>query len=501
MGRSELDLKTMTMSVPLPIGSYVTADPTASCKRLINIFSEPSPQDSVLTELKGGNPSQESAPAYLRRWAGITPFANDGSGNPTRGLWTMQGILYAVIGPTLYSVSQLGVLTQLGTGIPGSSFVRMTDNTACLVILVPNTTSCYTYCPNVISPTPAFQQLTASLFLSLGAIDCKFLDSYIVFLAIGGRQFYNDDGQVVSGQNQITFTTNATFPREFGTDPFVGIGVEHRTVTPFGQLTSESYINVGNPVGTPFSSAPQTFMEMGCHPLAGYSVNLTDNTLIWVANDKTVRRKNGQIPVRISNSGIESILEHANLQGSYSLTPNIAGHPIWVFVMPAAFRTIAYDCLTTEWFEIESYNLGYWRALCYRNAYGLQFVGDSQGNGIGYLDTSVFTEFNKTMVSTFITQPIYSEHNRIIHRRLELVISTGEGGFSGANLSLYVSDDSANTFRGFPNRNLGPTGNYWVRATWFNLGQARSRVYKFSTSDPTPTFTVQITTDVEPCKW
>jgi hypothetical protein len=453
-----------------------------------------------MQELKAGNPSQESAPAYLRRWAGITPFASDGTTNAVRGMWTMQGVLYAVIGPTLYSVDQSGILTNIGSGIPGTSFVRMTDNTQCLVILVPNTTYCYTYCP-FQSTQPTFQAITSAVFLKFGAIDCKFLDSYIVFLAIGGRLFYNDDGQIISGSNQITFTTNATFPREFGTDLFIGIGVDHREITNFGLWTSEGYLNVGNPVGTPFSTSPQSFIELGCHPDAAYSIALQDQTLFWVANDRTVRKKNGQTPARISNSGIEAILEHANLKGSYALTPNIAGHNLWVYVIPQAFRTIVYDCLTSEWFEIESYNLGYWRALCYNNAYGRQFVGDSQGQGIGYLDTSVFTEFTQTMVATFTTQPVYKDHNRIVHRRLEVIMSSGQGGNSGAKLSLYVSDDSGNTFRGFPLRNLGSTGSYWVRAIWFNLGQSRNRVYKLSTSDPTPTFTVNITMDVEQSKW
>src|SRR6185312_6905625 len=219
----------MTQSLPLPIGSYVLPDPRASCKRLVNIFSEPVPQDSVVSEIKSGSPS-DSQPSYLRRWAGITQFATDGSTNPVRGLWLMQGVVYAVIWPTLYSMSSTGSLTQVGTGIPGSGFVRMTDNTACLVILVPNSNTCYTYCPNA-SGQPTFQQLTASLFITYGAIDCKFVDSYIVFLSTSGRIFYNDDGQIISGQNQITFTTNAIFPREFGTDLFVGLGVDHREVT------------------------------------------------------------------------------------------------------------------------------------------------------------------------------------------------------------------------------------------------------------------------------
>lgn len=492
----------MSISIPLPIGTYVAADPTASCKRLVNILSEPVPMDSVVQELKGGDPSKESAPAYLRRWAGITPFSTNSTANqPVRGMWNMQGILYAVIGHSLYSIASDGTQLFLGTGIIGSSFVRMTDNSACLVILVPNSKFCYTYCPNASIGLPKFAQLTASLFLTQGAIDCKFVDTYIVFLAQGGRLFYNDDGQIVSGQNQITFTTNATFPREFATDLLVGFEIDHREIFMFGLETSEGYINVGNPVGTPFSSAPQSFMEMGVHPDAAYSIAGQDSAIMWVANDKTIRRKNGQTPERISNSGIENILEHANLVGSYALCPNIAGHPVWIYIMPAAARTIAYDCLTSEWFELDSYGLGYWRILSFYNSYGRQFVGDSLGSGIGYLDTSVFTEFGTNLVATFTTQPLYSEHNRIVHRRLELVMSTGQTGFSGGNLSLKVSDDSANTFRTLPNRTLGKVGDYYIRLTWFNIGQSRSRVYKFSTSDPTPTFTVNITTDVQMCKW
>jgi hypothetical protein len=577
-------------SIPLPIGSYVTNDSEVSCKRLVNCFSEPVPADSVLQELKGGNPYQESAPSILRRWAGITSFTNPAPGQPVRGLWMMQGTLYAVVGQSLYSITPSGTATQVGTGIAGTSFVRMTDNTQCLVILVPNTALCYTYCPNTIStlvtfssvqiadtigdftcsattltvgmqvtvsgtfsgsgsiagysnPTiyqisetngstsftlttlggsnlttvagtttgatfttgtlagPPFSQITVTPVVTLGAIDIHFLDGYIVFLAMNGKEFYNDDGNFISGPNQISFNTNAIFPREFGTDKYVGMGVDHREITLFGTWTSEGYVNVGNPIGSPFSTAPQSFMEIGCHPLAAYSVALQDQTLFWVASDLTIRRKNGQTPQRVSNSGIEAILEHANLTGCYALTPSIAGHSLWILVIPAAFRTIVYDCLTGEWFELESFGLGYWRALSYINTYGRQFVGDSAGNGVGFLDTNSSQEFGIQQICSFTTQPVYKDHNRIVHRRLEIICTTGEGGFSGSELSLYVSDDSANTFRGFPLRNLGPTGAFFTRAIWFNLGQSRSRVYKFTTSDPTQLFTVQITTELELCKW
>src|SRR3569833_1564819 len=143
-----------SISVPLPLGSYVTNDPSASSKRLVNVFREQVPPDSTLLVLKSGNP-QESSPSFLRRWAGITSYAMDTTTNQVRGMWVMQGVMYAVIGPTLYLVTITGGLQQVGTGLVGSGFVRMTDNTSCLVILVPNV-ACYTYCPGTTSTLVTF---------------------------------------------------------------------------------------------------------------------------------------------------------------------------------------------------------------------------------------------------------------------------------------------------------------------------------------------------------
>lgn len=484
----------MTTQIALPTGSYVNNDPRASCKRLINVFSEIAPQTSRL-DVKEQYPNP---PITLRRWAGITPFANNGTMNPVRGLWQMKGEMYAVIGPTFYKLTSDGVLTQLGTGIGGNGFVRMTDNTQCLFILLPGTAIGYTY-----TQTNGFAPFVDSTFLFYGATDCWFVDSYIVFLAVNGRVFYNDDGQIVSGTGPITFLSGAVFPREFGTDPFVGMAIDHREVLMFGQRTSEGYVNAGNPTFSPFASAPDGYMPLGMHPDAPYSVALQDQAVFWVANDRTVRRRNGQTPVRVSNSGIEAILDQANLVGSYALAPSIAGHPLWIYTMPAEKRTIVYDCLTTEWFELESYGLGYWRPFTYFNAFGKQYVGDSQSGQIGVLDTTVFTEFGQPLVSAFTTQSIYDKHNRIVHRRVELVMTVGEGPslVASPQITLYRSDDAGLTFNALPLRSLGDLGDRGTRATWFNLGQSRHRVYKVQLSDPTISFTVDLTVDLAGGRW
>lgn len=467
-------------------------------------MSEISPQTSTL-DLK-----QKIPPATIRRMFGITTFAPGGNAASVRGMWEMGGLVYVVIGPTLFQLSAAGALTLLATGIqtsgPAGSFVRMTDNTQCLVILIPGTKVAYTYTPNASGTK--FLPLTAETFLFYGAIDAWFVDSYIVFLSLNGLVLFNDDGAATSGANQITFNTGGVYPREFGTDPFVGMCVDHRTVLMFGRRTSEGYIDSGNPQESPFANAPDTFMQIGCHPSCGYSVQLQDQSVFWVANDLTVRRRNGQTPVRVSNSGIEALLEKNKmlLTGCYAMCPTIGGHPLWILTIPLASSTIVYDCLTTEWFELESLinNLGYWRPLCYYNAFGMQLVGDSQSANIGYLDARTYTEFGSPMRASFSTQSVYDSHNRITHRRVECVITAGEAASSGtgnSEITLYASDDSGKTTTARAPRFLGAKGDRLTRAVWFNLGQARDRSYTFQVSDPTPLFTVDILAELDGGRW
>lgn len=444
----------------------------------------------------------------------ITATQNPVAGTPAppvRGIWEMASVTYVVIGDSLYSMTNAGTftfpqptatMTLLATGIAGNGFVRMTDNTKCLFILVPNTNIGYTF-----TTANGFAQMLDETFTFFGAKDVWFIDSFMVFLALNGLEFYNDDGAAVSGTGPITFTTGGVFPREFGTDPFVGMCVDHRTVHMFGTRTTEGYVDAGNATESPFAAAPDAFMQIGCHPNCGYTVALQDQAVFWVANDLTVRRLNGQTPVRVSNSGIENFLElhKQKLAGAYAICPTVNGHPLWVLTLPLAGKSIAYDCLTTEWFDIESLfrSLGFWRPLCYFNSQGLQLVGDSQSSVVGFLDANTFTEFGTPQAATFYTQSVYDNHNRIRHNRVELVITAG-GSTSipnNARVTMLLSDDSGAIFRNGQVKNLGKEGERRARAIWFALGMSRDRAYGFQVSDPTPTFSVQVTADLAGGQW
>lgn len=509
-----------TETIPLPLASYRLPDLRAGSKRLIGCYPEIAQQTEP-------DDQYSRQPASLRRWPGISSLTPSPLSNPIRGLWEMAGQVYAVIGFDLYTVSSVGVFTIVpgsSSAIIGTGFVRMTDNGACLVILVPGTDICFTYTP--FSGGGGLQQLTASFFLNLGgAIDCWFVDTYIVFLANnnsgnGSYTFFNDDGRQVSGNAQITFTTAASFSRQFGTDPFYGMCVDHRQLLMFGSRSSEGFVNTGNATGTPFSSAPDTVMPYGVHPVCAFSVALQDNSVFWVANDLTVRRREGQTPVRVSTAAVEEILLNANKQGTLSSiyavaspagSPTWCGHPFYILTIPGQGVTIAYDCVTQQWFDLVSVMGGQeieYRALSYLNAFGKQLIGDAQSGQIGFLDDQVSTEFGNSLtpvICAITTQPIYKGNNRVTVRRLEAVITAGAGPAPGVapRVSLLLSDDWGQTFdvSGDDSQTLGLPGDTENRAKWWNLGQHYSLVCQVRITDASTLFNIDLQAEIEVGKW
>ena len=492
------------MQIPLPTGSYQSPDLRASVRRLLNCFSEVAPQDNYVNDSK-----QKQPPIVLRRAPGISAFASDGTTNPVRGFWMMNGVEYVVIGPTLYSMTTNGALTPLNTSatpIPGSGFVRMTDNTQCLVILIPGTTTMFWY-----TTANGFGPFSTTGFTQYGAIDCWFLDSYIFFLALNGRDIFNDDGQVVSGTGPITFNYGNVYPREFGTDPFVGMCISNRNIYAFGQRTSEIYVDTGSSstVGSPLSDAPNGFIQIGMLPGAAYTAVLQINQIFWFANDRTIRTLNGISPVRISNHGIEAILAHIDVTGCYGFAYSLSGHLFvaWTFPAADAGRTIVYDTTTAEWHEMQSFGLNTWRPLCCHNAFGKYLVGDSQGSGVGVLDVAVRTEWGTVRTSTWTHQPVYNENNRLSHKRLELVLGAGFAPLTGTVdetdplITLKVSDDGGMTFRAFPDRTLGATGQYQQRIIWLNLGMSRQRAYQFELSANAESWMTDLVADIAGGRW
>lgn len=456
------------MQLPLPIASYRLPSPAASSSRLLNVFVEQAPKDA------------SKGPVILRRAPGIREWTEAGDG-PIRGFTLRQGVLYALSGEELYAIAANGDATAESGTVPGAERVRMDTNGDDIVIVRPQEHSAYHFDGSTV------EQITDPVFLDWTASDVGFLDGYLVFVRPGTQQFFN------SGLNAVTFNALDFTSADGAPDPLLGLLVDHRELFLAGTETCELWYNAARQTGSPFARSPGGLIEVGC--AAAYSPAKQAQAIFWLANDLTVRRLQGPVPQRVSQHGIEAILQRVDVvDDAFSLTYSQEGHQFYVLQLPNAGRTLVYDATTHEWHERESLGYGRWRANCLIRAYGMQLVGDTHSGKIGILDPDTHEEWGEPQRVAWTYQPIYAERNRASHRRFEIVFNAGHGVVTGQGqnplATLKVSDDGGETWRARPTRSLGRLGQYKARAFWWNCGSSRDRVYQVEVTDPVPLFVI-----------
>lgn len=454
------------MQFPLPIASYKLPSPAASSSLLVNCYAQPAPKDSP----KGR--------VILRRSPGIRDWCTVAGSVSVRGAIRKGDTVFALIGTTLYSIDQNGTETAMTGSVPGSERVRMSTNGTTIVIVRPTDNTGYVLSGTTVS------QIVDSTFTGWGAADVDFLDGYYVFRRPNSNQVFN------SGLNAVTF--NALDFTSFDAAPgnLNGLIVDNREIIGTKALSAELWYNAARSPGSPFARSPQGFRENGS--AAPYSLGKQDNSLFWLATDKTFRRL-GQSLEKVSQPGIEAMLQRlSRLDDCFSLPYSLEGHLQLAFTFPFANRTIVYDCSTQEWHDRESLGLGRWRANCVVQCYGHTLIGDSQSGRIGILDPDTHEEWGDPQRVEWTYQPVYGENVKVSHKHFELVLNVGNGVTVGQGqnplATLKISDDGGNVFRALPTRSLGAIGQYNTRVDWWKLGSSRQRVYRVEITDPVPLY-------------
>lgn len=441
-------------AISLPIESY---DKTpSSTARLVNCYIEQLPQGS-----KGQT--------LLTRTDGVATWATVGTG-PIYAMLDALTTLFVVSGTKLYDVDSSGNATELGT-VGAISSIDIDANTTSVVV---------TNAPNAFSWNgTAFAQITDVDFTALGAGDVEFVNNFLLFRAPDSGVFFGADLGSASSFDALNFATAEANP-----DELVGMKVDHVQPILFGKKSVEIWDNV--PIsGFPFQRATNGYVEIGC--FNGKSIAKCDNSVFWEANDYTVRRLDGVTPVRVSQHGIEQLIQAATISTANAFSYSRGGHLF--YVLSHNESTVVYDATTQKWHERQSYGYDNWIAGCHASAYGMELVGSTQNGQIGYLDKDTFTEFGNTMVMSWTYQPIYNDAKRAFHDSLEITMDVGVGLVTGQGsdpeIMLEYSDDSGKTWVSLPNKSIGPIGNYRTEVKWTRLGSTDSaRVYRASVSDP-----------------
>ena len=208
--------------------------PSLSAENLVNMYAEKAPSDSRTPVLLLGAP-------------GLKLFATAGAG-PCRGLHEMAGVLYAVSGPILYSISASGSVTSIGA-VPGSDLVDMSDNGAQMIIVT--NPDAYVYDRSAGTLT----QVTDPDFPGASSVD--FLDGYFIFTQPRSGEFFISALEDGTSYDALDFATAESNP-----DNLVRAWVDHREILLFGQLTMEPWYDSGG-ADFPFDRIPQAITERG----------------------------------------------------------------------------------------------------------------------------------------------------------------------------------------------------------------------------------------------
>lgn len=441
----------------LPFHSYRLRSRPASPSRLVNCFAEILPKGA-------------KRPYALVRSPGIAAWTTVGTG-PIVAMHKALGYLWVVSGSKLYRVDSNKTVIEIGS-VGSPTRVKIVNNITTVVVV--NQPNAFYY----DTSTSTFGQITDADFTARGALDAAFLDNYLLFVEPNTGRFFGSDVGSATSFDSLNFATAEGSP-----DNLVGLIVDHRQALLLGEETVEIWELVGGG-GFPFARAANGFIEQGC--FNGQTAAKQDNSVFWLAQDYTVRRLDGTVPVRVSQTGIEQALGSVTIGSGVGYSYSQEGHLFYLLTFPEG--TFVYDATTKEWHERETYGYAYWLAWSHAQAFGLELVGDVSSNRIGSLSPNTYDDWGAIQRMEWTYQPVYANANRAFHDRLEVVMETGVGLTLGQGsdpeIMMDVSDDGGRTWQALPNKKIGRIGEHQQRVIWPQLGSSFDRVYRGAISDP-----------------
>ena len=439
-------------------GYYESNSLPVSAQRLVNAYVQ-------TPETEGAWSSQ-----VIFSTPGLSQQLTTGSvNNQNRGSHVMAGVPYFVNGEALYSVNSVNVATNLGAIPAISQRVSMSDNGTQLMILIPSGNG-YIYDKDLNT----LVQITAVGFTASGAPQyVVYVDSYFV-CSTNSKKF------IISGVNDGS-TWNAL---DFGSaeedpDDIVAPWVFKGRLYMGGSETFEPFTNIGG-ADFPFQSIQGGVLNVGLD--SPYSLVDGRNHFYFIGggeNEKSaIWRTTGQAPERVSTSAIETKLQNlsaAQLSDVYGASYSEEGGYFVGFHLPdTAFY---YNELNNKWHERTS-NVGGvtqgWRVASMVEAYGRNYVGDTDDGRIGTVDFDNYSEYTDDYIQRLlITAPFNNEANTFFIPLLELSVEAGAGTIANPSpqVRLSISNDGGKTYGYERPRGIGAVGEFKKRVQWRKNGR------------------------------
>jgi len=355
---------------------------------------------------------------------------------PVRGFFSLNGGDFAVGGENLYELPS----SSGGSPILRAEGIVNLDNTP--VSIAGNGDGGHQLMLASCSKLYCFELLTNTLTLipDITATFVVFQDGYFIALNPNTSTIY-----LSALENGLSWDLLDAAQRNDSPDKWLSMIVRPKEVWLFGSESTSVYYDDGN-ADFPFVPNPSVAIPYGCP--APYSVGLVYGSPIWLANDLTVRYAagNGYTGQRVSTHAVEFAIagyaQDSIISDADCFTYEENGHAFYVLNFPTAGATWVFDLRRV------------------RRAPHLV-------EGLKRIRYGLFR----------------------LHMEVGLGLASGQG--SNPLAMLRYSNDGGQTWSEPTTASAGRVGNSGALVDWFQLGQARDRVFELSVSDPIPWRLVQ----------
>jgi hypothetical protein len=450
-----------TIPVNIAGGSYQDRSRPLSSQETTNFYHEIVEQGKDQYVLK-------SFPGH--KLFGSATAANDANAT------VMAGVVFRLVGTTLYSVTKAGTHTAVGT-VAGSERAIFANDGINLFIVRDSSVYWYNGSTVVKVTDPDIDGSKAVTYINNQFIYTK--DQLFIVSDVG-------DGASASGLNAAN--------SEILPDKLIHAYAFDQVVYMFGEDSVETWYNTG--VGSPpFARIEGQLINIGV--AAKHSVANTPNAVYWLGSDRAVYRARGGAEDKVSTAAISNAIEsYAVVNDAFAYTVSFQGKNFYIITFPTEDKTW---CLNEElgkngWFELSAgTNGGRYNISSMVRAYGVNLATDQATGDMYELDINTYSSngniIQRRRVMGAITGEKVGLRGKLLQMsRFELILETGVGLITGQGedpkIMIEASYDGGKSWEPGTWMNIGRLGETNIRAEWFNLTTFYSLMIRITTTDP-----------------
>lgn len=416
------------------------------------------------------------SPKSLMPTPGLKPFVDFGTAEEVRGIQSMKGVIFAVVGNKFYRIDGVTPV-ELATIGTSTGPVFMEDNGDSEQIAICDGLRLYVWSDGSLVDRREAETMT---YQSRYLIITERNKDIIRWSSAGGDFLVWDE---------LDFIAADALP-----DAVVRVLSDNNNLWVFGVKSTEPfyYTPGGDPIFQPISNAVS---DVGIGAM--HSAVVIDNTVFWLDDTYRVRHAQGYNPTIISTDAItERIEAMPRYDDAIGMTYSSSGHEFYVLTFPTANATFVYDIATGAWHQWSSGTS--WKdggdafrhkANCIINDKGSEIVGDYSSGKLYKLDYTYSFDGEDQIKRMRAAKTVQqTSGNFMFFTQVELECRTGvglnDGDFKDPKALCQWSNDNGQTFKTGKYQSLGKIGEWLHRVKWFIQGRSRSRIYRWTITDP-----------------